>query len=138
MKVYSISRRNDRVYNGRVHAEVCLNTKSKYDDYALKHIVLHSPDGFEYGYGGSGPSDLALAILADYFNGLYKDFFEANDYLTSEAQEKFLINIVSKYYQKFKWVFIATRERDEPFSITEEEIKQWLSVVDAPEEVENG
>lgn len=26
--------------------------------------VYHSPDGFEWGYGGSGPSDLALNILA--------------------------------------------------------------------------
>ena len=26
-------------------------------------IVRHSPDGFEWGYGGSGPSDLALNIL---------------------------------------------------------------------------
>lgn len=25
----------------------------------------HSPDGFEWGYGGSGPSQLALAMLAD-------------------------------------------------------------------------
>lgn len=27
----------------------------------------HSPDGFEWGYGGSGPAQLALAILADHF-----------------------------------------------------------------------
>ncbi len=27
-------------------------------------IVYHSPDGFEWGYGGSGPSELALNILA--------------------------------------------------------------------------
>ena len=26
----------------------------------------HSPDGFEWGYGGSGPAQLALAILADH------------------------------------------------------------------------
>lgn len=26
----------------------------------------HSPTGFEWGYGGSGPAQLALAILADY------------------------------------------------------------------------
>lgn len=32
---------------------------------ALTHWPYHSPDGFEWGYGGSGPSDLALAILAD-------------------------------------------------------------------------
>ncbi len=25
----------------------------------------HSPDGFEWGYGGSGPAQLALALLAD-------------------------------------------------------------------------
>jgi Family of unknown function (DUF6166) len=27
----------------------------------------HSPTGFAWGYGGSGPAQLALAILADYF-----------------------------------------------------------------------
>jgi Family of unknown function (DUF6166) len=27
-------------------------------------LVNHSPDGFEWGYGGSGPSQLALAICA--------------------------------------------------------------------------
>ena len=40
----------------------------------------HSPTGFEWGYGGSGPAQLALAILADHFGndeiaqGLYQDF----------------------------------------------------------------
>jgi hypothetical protein len=28
--------------------------------------VNHSPTGFEWGYGGSGPSQLAFAILADF------------------------------------------------------------------------
>ncbi|MCA9071157.1 MAG: hypothetical protein KDA84_19650 [Planctomycetaceae bacterium] len=28
----------------------------------------HSPTGFEWGYGGSGPAQLALAILADFLN----------------------------------------------------------------------
>lgn len=28
-------------------------------------LFNHSPDGFEWGYGGSGPAQLALAILAD-------------------------------------------------------------------------
>lgn len=27
-------------------------------------VVHHSPDGYEWGYGGSGPADLALNILA--------------------------------------------------------------------------
>ena len=29
----------------------------------LRHVVHHSPDGFEWGYDGSGPADLALSIL---------------------------------------------------------------------------
>lgn len=43
-------------------------------------IVRHSPTGFNWGYGGSGPAQLALAILADFFGdkgkaqGLYQNF----------------------------------------------------------------
>lgn len=32
----------------------------------LHRWVSHSPDGFEWGYGGSGPADLALNLLAYY------------------------------------------------------------------------
>ena len=28
-----------------------------------KHIVRHSPTGMTWGYGGSGPADLALSLL---------------------------------------------------------------------------
>ena len=43
----------------------------------LKHIIRHSPTGFEYGYSGSGPADLALSIC-HYFNKpeLYQRFKE--------------------------------------------------------------
>ncbi len=40
----------------------------------------HSPTGFEWGYGGSGPAQLALALLADHLGNdesalsLYQDF----------------------------------------------------------------
>jgi len=40
----------------------------------------HSPTGFEWGYGGSGPAQLALAILADHLGdndealNLYQEF----------------------------------------------------------------
>ena len=33
--------------------------------HPLRHIVKHSPDGFQWGYHGSGPADLALSILFD-------------------------------------------------------------------------
>ena len=46
----------------------------------------HSPSGFEWGYCGSGPAQLALAILADHCG---------ND-------EQAL-----NFYQRFKWTVIA-------------------------------
>ena len=51
----------------------------------------HSPDGFEWGYQGSGPSQLALALLAD---------FLGNDLKALEL------------YQDFKWSVIARIESD--------------------------
>lgn len=60
----------------------------------LAHVVRHSPDGFEYGYGGSGPADLARSILIDVF-GL------------QSAPERLPIS-----YQAFKWQFVATADRD--------------------------
>lgn len=35
---------------------------------ARNDLVNHSPDGFEWGYAGSGPSQLALAILTHHFH----------------------------------------------------------------------
>lgn len=29
----------------------------------LPHVAKHSPTGFNWGYGGSGPVDLALSLL---------------------------------------------------------------------------
>lgn len=49
-------------------------------------IVNHSPDGFNWGYGGSGPAQLALAILLSFL-----------------PEEKAILN-----YQNFKWDLIAT------------------------------
>jgi len=45
----------------------------------LRHRVRHSPTGFEFGYGGSGPADLALSILWNFLGRepsqiLYMDF----------------------------------------------------------------
>ncbi len=33
------------------------------DGEPLPHIAYHSPGGFEWGYGGSGPADLSLSLL---------------------------------------------------------------------------
>lgn len=33
--------------------------------YASQRLINHSPDGFAWGYGGSGPAQLALAVLLE-------------------------------------------------------------------------
>ena len=52
-------------YEGRRQAHtvtVTVNGKSLNPRFDLWN---HSPTGFEWGYGGSGPAQLALALLAD-------------------------------------------------------------------------
>lgn len=63
MKTYT----GERLMNGEVVVMVeerRSRTGSSFK-YTLRHLQLHS-SGFEWGYGGSGPSDLALSLLADY------------------------------------------------------------------------
>lgn len=64
--------------------EIYLN--GKYLNPTLsKKMRNHSPDGFNWGYGGSGPAQLSLAILMH--------FMSVEDALY--------------YYQDFKWKVIA-------------------------------
>ena len=64
----------------------------------------HSPSGFEWGYGGSGPAQLALAILADHCG---------ND------EEAF------NFYQRFKWAVVAELP-GRGWTLTTPEIEQAL------------
>lgn len=68
-------------------------------------LYNHSPDGFEWGYGGSGPAQLALAIL-----------FEVTKHRELSLQ----------YYQDFKRDTVA-RFNQPGFIISEGEVKAWLS-----------
>ena len=64
----------------------------------------HSPSGFEWGYCGSGPAQLALAILADHCG---------ND-------EQAL-----NFYQRFKWAVIAELPH-RSWTLTSEQIDEVL------------
>ncbi|HMF28341.1 MAG TPA: DUF6166 domain-containing protein, partial [Candidatus Cybelea sp.] len=61
MKSYCGDRRTD----GTVRVMVTEPGKPDYELPLRLDLYNHSPDGFEIGYGGSGPAQLALAILAD-------------------------------------------------------------------------
>ena len=49
-----------RVY--KIHEDMSIEELTP--DKSLE-VMNHSPTGFEWGYGGSGPSQLALALLLD-------------------------------------------------------------------------
>lgn len=76
-------------------------------DYHLK-LGNHSPTGFSWGYGGSGPHQLAIAILFD---------------VTGDR------GIVLKYSQKYKWDKIAKLDQNQDFVITVQEVLRWLKKV---------
>lgn len=92
----------------------------------LLHIVKHSPTGFEYGYGGSGPSDLALSILVNYFGE--SKFWEKTtvEGFPTVASKELAASSSMKHYQEFKQDFIQNRNKNEWFTISEGEITDWL------------
>ncbi|MEM4227747.1 MAG: DUF6166 domain-containing protein [Candidatus Caldarchaeum sp.] len=63
----------------------------------------HSPTGFEWGYAGSGPAQLALAILADLFGD----------------------QTATQHYQQFKEEVIAGLMTPE-FELSEALVRTWL------------
>jgi hypothetical protein len=78
-------------------------------------IRNHSPDGFAWGYEGSGPAQLALAILADFTNDE---------------------TLAARLYQEFKRHFIARLPVDGEWILTGEQIAHWLrrtAIADARE-----
>src|SRR5262245_57705469 len=72
--------------------------------YPSQKIYNHSPDGFAWGYAGSGPAQLALALLLH---------FGANE---PEAVH---------WHQEFKEQAIATLKQGD-FELPEEYVKGWI------------
>jgi len=77
-----------------------------------RRLYDHSPDGFEWGYGGSGPAQLALGILLD--AGL-----RSGDRFT-RAGERAL-----RFYQEFKRLYV-TSFAAEGFRLRLQDVVQFL------------
>jgi hypothetical protein len=69
-------------------------------------LYNHSPTGFEFGYAGSGPAQLALAILADCLGE----------------------TLALEFYQEFKWAVIA-QQSGNAFTLTERDIRQAIVAI---------
>ena len=84
-------------------------------------LYNHSPDGFEWGYGGSGPAQLALAILADALRApAVKKRFLMED-LSLPA------TIAVRLHQDFKRQVIAGLARDRRWTITEQSVQDFAA-----------
>jgi hypothetical protein len=70
-------------------------------------LVNHSPDGFAWGYGGSGPAQLALALLLD---------------ATGNP------DVALAYYQKFKGEVVAGWPVDRPWTYDQDQLLAWIGL----------
>jgi len=70
-------------------------------------LRFHSPDGFEWGYCGSGPAQLALAILADH--------------LVNDEQ-------ALDFYQRFKWAVVAGLPK-QGWTLTSQQIQEAVDTL---------
>ena len=77
-------------------------------------VIHHSPTGFEIGYGGSGPADLALNILQHYLPGEQVKCYEGKC-----SQQAWIL------HQPFKWRFITKMDKSGGV-IKDEIIKDWI------------
>jgi len=68
----------------------------------------HSPDGFAWGYMGSGPSQLALALLIDVFDD---------------------VEFACRYYHEFKRRVIAPMDGTKGWTLTEETIRATIDKI---------
>ena len=82
-------------------------------------LFNHSPDGFAWGYPGSGPSQLALAILSHHFRS-YSDDETAAD------------NLAIKLHQQFKQAVIAQLPMEEGFTLTSAQVQEAVDKLDDP------
>lgn len=70
-------------------------------------IENHSPDGFNWGYGGSGPAQLALGLMLKF---------------TDEKE------MALQIYQAFKWDVIANQPEDQDLNLEIAKIKSWVEL----------
>jgi len=70
--------RLERLPDGRAAVTVVPGAGHHPYDLWTEHVkhyrVLHSPTGFEWGYPGSGPAELARAILSDFHGRLAEPY----------------------------------------------------------------
>jgi hypothetical protein len=93
-------------------------------------VQMGSPDGFEFGYGGSGPSDLALNAVEHLIQHLASEgkIETPSEYYTEEegqVEKGRVSSLAFRLSQEFKSTFVASAA-DSGASHDFEELRNWL------------
>jgi hypothetical protein len=109
----------EKIYLGRDNGAAVVVLEGEHTR-PLKHIPYHS-QGFSWGYNGSGPADLALAILADHFE-------EDPDAVLAAVRSMWAPRSkAAKLYQDFKTAFVANAPPN-VFRVSSPAIDVWLEL----------
>ena len=100
-----------KTYEGRREGYAVLVTVNGHPLNPRLDLWNHSPTGFEWGYCGSGPAQLALALLADHL-----------------ADDRQALDI----YQRFKWAVVAELPK-KGWTLSGHEIDQSLERIRSQE-----
>ncbi|SRR6266571_4051289 len=85
----------------------------------LRHVIYHSPSGLEWGYGGSGPADLALSLLVHYFKERHVNTAFLKKFHARPSQAWL-------YHQQFKREIVATFPHTS-WRLSSDKIESWLA-----------
>ena len=107
------------LYRGRRRMDGTLEVTV--DGGPLKHYIVHSLTGFEHGYGGSGPADLAIAILVHHLNVKPLGPRPGSQW-SGEGWDRVLA-----LYQDFKWQVIAQWPQEKDWVLWSDNIDDWLT-----------
>jgi hypothetical protein len=104
--------------------------RERLDPRPSQRLWNHSPDGFEWGFGGSGPAQLALAILLDAihrrpFRVKVSELVEPGGWnLTPTVHAA---RIAVRLHQEFKRSHVQPLDRD-GFRLSMAEVEKFLAV----------
>lgn len=96
---------NRKIYRGMAGGIVMVAEGGRVEP--LNHIVRHSPDGFSWGFHGSGPAELAHCLLVEHLGR----------------------EVEPAVYQQFKAEVIAKLPMDDDWMLTGEYVDEWLEAI---------
>ncbi len=79
-------------------------------------LANHSPDGFSWGFSGSGPAQLALAILAHH--------------LAHSKKRTVADSTALGLYQRFKEVVVAAMDQEEDWVLTANDVDRGIAAAE--------